>query len=248
MISYLCDNTFEGLLTAFYFAYKEKQDCRVLSGRTYQNTLGETLVDVLTDYNIYSKMESYICERCGSDNLMNMYKAYLGEDPGVADLIFRYFKIALNMKDETIFMHADPTVQPVLKIAHRVTMEAHKMQGFIRFKKLEDDLMYSSYSPSSNTTPLVAPHFVDRMNSYNWIIHDTIRNVFAVYNKKECIIGHTTPGVISIPVDIDADFEELWRSYTVHVAIKERLNLKLQMSFMPKKYWHFLTEMNSKKL
>ena len=245
MISYLCDTSFEGLLTAIYFAYNEKNECRVLSGSAYQNTLGETLVDITTNNYIYSKMESYICERCGSENLMIMYKAYWGEAPGGADLIFRYFKTALKMKNETMLMHADPSVQPVLKIAHRVTMEAHKMQGFIRFIKLEDDLMYSSYAPSSNTTALVAPHFVERMTSYNWIIHDTIRNVFAVYNKKECIIGHSVPANLPVLTDIEADFEDLWRSYTVHVAIKERLNLKLQMNFMPKKYWHFLTEKNS---
>ena len=176
MISYLCDTTFEGLLTAIYFAYKEKQDCRVLSGRTYQNTLGETLVEVKTDYSLFHKMEAYISERCGVDNLMNMYKAYLGEDPGVADMIFRYFRTALKMKAETYFMHADPTVQPILKIARRVSMEGNKMGGFIRFKKLENDLMYAGYTPTSNVTPLVAPHFTDRMGEYNWIIHDTRRN------------------------------------------------------------------------
>ncbi len=244
MISYLCDTSFEGLLTAIYFAYNEKNECQILSGSTYQNTLGETLVEVVTDYELYRKMESYISKRCGVENLMNMYKAFLGEDPGVADLVFRYFKTAMKMKLETIYMHAEPTVLPVLKIANRVSMEGLKMQGFIRFKKLEGDLMYAGYSPTSNVTALVAPHFADRMNSYNWIIHDTIRNVFAVYNKKECIIGHSAPSNLPDIIDIDADFEDLWRSYTVHVAIKERLNLKLQMNFMPKKYWNFLTEKN----
>ena len=244
MISYLCDTSFEGLLTALYFAYREKQECRVLSGSAYQNAIGETLVKVNTDNTLYHKMESYIASHCGVENLMNMYRAYLGEDPGIADLVFRYFKVAMKMKNETILMHADPLVQPILKISRRVSMEGHKMQGFIRFKKLDNDLMYAGYSPSSNVTPLVAPHFTDRMNTFNWIIHDTRRNIFAVYNKRECVIGHSVPGKFPELVDIDADFEDLWRSYTVHVAIKERLNLKLQMHFMPKKYWHFLTEKN----
>lgn len=244
MISYQCDTTFEGLLTALYFAYKEHQECRILSGSSYQNAIGETLVEVDTDYGIYGKMETYISKHCGTENLISMYKAYLGEDPGVADLIFRYFKTAMKMKEKTVFMHADATVHPVLKIANRVAMEGHKMLGFIRFKKLEGDLMYAGYTPSSNVTPLVAPHFADRMNSFNWIIHDTGRNIFAVYNKKECVIGHSLPGQLPKLVDIDADFEGLWRSYAVHATIEERLNLKLQMNFMPKKYWHFLTEKN----
>ncbi len=244
MISYQCDTSFEGLLTALYFAYKERQECRVLSGYSYQNAIGETLVGIDTDYSLYHKMESYIADNCGVENLINMYRAYLGEDPGIADMVFRYFKIAMKMKKETPLMHADPNVSPVLKISRRVGMESCKMHGFIRFKKLEDDLLYAGYAPTSNITPLVAPHFADRMNSFNWIIHDTKRNIFAVYNKKECVIGHSVPGKLPQLVDIDADFEDLWRSYTVHVAIKERLNLKLQMHFMPKKYWHFLTEKN----
>ena len=116
MISYLCDSSFEGLLTAIYFAYKETNECRVLSGNTYQNTLDETLVEVNTDYDIYSKMETYISERCTVDSLMCMYKAYLGEDSGIADSIFRFFKIAMQKKEETMFMHSHPDVMPVLNI------------------------------------------------------------------------------------------------------------------------------------
>lgn len=242
MISYLCDTSFEGLLTAIYFAYKEKLECRVLSGSNFQNAMGETLVEVETDLELYSKMESYIADHCGVENLMNMYRAYLGEDPNIADIIFRYFITAMKMKTETPLMHAEPNVAPVLKIARRVAMEGHKMQGFVRFKKIDNDMMYAAYTPSSNVTPLIAPHFADRMNSYNWIIHDTSRNIFAVYNKQECIIGHSVPKNLPDLIDIEADFEDLWRSYTVHVAIKERMNLKLQMNFMPRKYWHFLTE------
>ncbi|MDX1358149.1 MAG: TIGR03915 family putative DNA repair protein [Clostridia bacterium] len=246
MISYQCDTSFEGLLTAIYFAYKEKQDCRVLSGDSYQNAIGETMVAVDTDYGIYGKMETYIAKHCGTQNLMNMYRAYLGEDTGIADLIFRYFQVAMKMKNQTSMMHAHPDVSPILKISRRVSMESCKMSGFIRFKRLDEDLLYAGYAPTSNVTPLVAPHFAERMNSYNWIIHDTTRDIFAVYNGKDCIIGHSIPQGLTNIVDIDRDFADLWRSYTVHVAIKERMNLKLQMHFMPKKYWNFLTEMNGK--
>jgi len=57
-------------------------------------------------------------------------------------------------------------------------------------------------------------------------------------------VGRTVPRNLPVLRDIDADYEELWKSYTKSVAIKERRNLRLQMSFMPKKYWKFLTEMN----
>ena len=41
-------------------------------------------------------------------------------------------------------------------------------------------------------------------------------------------------------------FQALWKNYFQTIAIKERENLKLQMKFVPKKYWKYITEMESK--
>jgi len=244
MITYIYDSSFEGLLTAIYFAYKEEEECRVVSGSFHQLELGDMPVYVESDPELYSKMENYIAGRCGIENLMSMYRAFLGELPDISDAIFRFFKVAMKKGLEAQYMHANPDVLPVLNAEKTVARESQKMLGFIRFKKIADDTLYSSYQPTSNTTPLVAKHFSERMNSYKWIIHDTVRGVYAVYNGSECIVGKTVPRNLPVLRDIDADYEELWKSYTKSVAIKERRNLRLQMSFMPKKYWKFLTEMN----
>ncbi|HPJ21885.1 MAG TPA: TIGR03915 family putative DNA repair protein [Clostridia bacterium] len=245
MIIYICDSTFEGLMTAIYFAYKEKAECKVVSGETYQMSIGDTTVHVETDLQIFSQMENYIAGTCGIENLMTMYRAYLGELPDISNQIFAFFKVAIKNKLNTQYMHADPRVFPVLAAEKTTARESHKMLGFIRFKKIADDMLYAPYQPTSNVTPLVAKHFADRMNSYRWIIHDTVRGVYAVYNGEKCMVGCRAPDNLPILVDIDRDYEELWTSYTKSVAIEERRNLRLQMSFMPKKYWKFITEMHN---
>ncbi|MBN2558341.1 MAG: TIGR03915 family putative DNA repair protein [Clostridia bacterium] len=242
MITFLCDSSFEGLLTAVYFAHREDPPRRVVSGASFQTSIGETLVPVETDYELYGKMESYISSRCGVDCLMAMYRAYLSGLPGIEDAVFRFFRVALVKKEETPYMHLHPDVAPVLEAQRTVSRESHKMLGFIRFRRIAENLLYAAYSPTANVTPLVAPHFADRMNSYSWIIHDVTRDIFAVYNGKECVIGHSVPGRLPPVADIDADYEDLWRAYFDHVAIAERRNLRLQMSLMPKKYWKYLTE------
>ena len=40
--------------------------------------------------------------------------------------------------------------------------------------------------------------------------------------------------------------EELWRVFFQTIAIKERKNLRCQQSFMPKKYWQDMLEMEDK--
>jgi probable DNA metabolism protein len=244
MITYIHDSSFEGLLTAIYFAYKEKAECRIASGSFHQMVLGDTPVFVETDSDIFYRMENYIAGRCGIENLMSMYRAYLGELPEISNQIFEFFKVALKNGLQTQYMHADPRVLPVLNAEKTTARESHKMLGFIRFKKIAEDMLYAPYQPTSNVTPLVAKHFAERMNSYKWIIHDTVRGVYAIYNGKSCLIGSCVPDGLPAFSDIDHDYEELWTSYTKSIAIKERRNLRLQMSFMPKKYWGFITEMH----
>ena len=41
----------------------------------------------------------------------------------------------------------------------------------------------------------------------------------------------------------EAVYQKLWKGYFKNIAIKERENKRLQMQFMPKKYWKFLKEM-----
>lgn len=242
MISYICDDSFEGLLTAIYYAYKNPAHSEILSGKTFQLSLTQNFISIETDFSIYSKMESFISSHCGVDCLMIIYKAYLSEEPKIAEKIHRFFRIAIKKREETLFMHVHPSVLPVLNAQKKVSRESHRMLGFIRFKKIDTDLLYAGYTPTSNVTPLVAPHFTDRMNSFNWIIHDLTRDIYAIYNKKDCIIGSFLSPSLPSLTDIDADYKVLWQTYSEYATIKERTNLKLQMSHMPKKYWNFLIE------
>lgn len=243
MILFVCDATFEGLLTALYFAYKEKKPCRIESGDSIQYPLTGTIVRVDTDYGISGKMEEYISIRCGTECIMTMYKAYLGGRPETPDALLRFFKVAMIRRESTLLMHAHPDVADVLEEKKRVSRESHRMLGFIRFKRIGENLLYAKYSPDSNITPLVAPHFADRMNACRWIIHDVRRDVFAVYNGRDCVVGeYAKAGSLGDLRDMDPDYESLWKAYTKHAAIPGRKNLRLQMSLMPKKYWNFLVE------
>lgn len=42
--------------------------------------------------------------------------------------------------------------------------------------------------------------------------------------------------------DEEKKYEELWSTFFKTIAIKERTNKRLQMQYMPKKYWKDLVE------
>ena len=41
----------------------------------------------------------------------------------------------------------------------------------------------------------------------------------------------------------ESNFQVLWKTFFNTISIKERQNARLQMQFMPKKYWQDLVEM-----
>ena len=80
----------------------------------------------------------------------------------------------------------------------------------------------------------------------NWIIYDDIRKKALVHRyKSETIVvsGEELDRVID-QIDIDDDYEELWKVFFDAIAIEERRNEKCQMSHVPKWYRKHMNEFN----
>jgi probable DNA metabolism protein len=56
--------------------------------------------------------------------------------------------------------------------------------------------------------------------------------------------GTATPGA-PLPSARERSVQDLWRTYHRRIAIATRVNLELQRKFMPRKYWRYLTEMQT---
>lgn len=69
----------------------------------------------------------------------------------------------------------------------------------------------------------------------------------AYYDGKRVTIVRVESLKTDIAYSQDEEgFRQLWRDYYRHMAIRERNNPTTQRSFLPKKYWAYLTEMGGK--
>lgn len=117
------------------------------------------------------------------------------------------------------------------------------LNGLLRFIEIGDNLFYASIHPDNNIIENLGQHFIRRLPSQNFIIHDKNRNIAFLYNTKEYKIIDST--LLTIP-DIskkEKKYQELWSAFFKTIAIKERTNSRLQMQYMPKKYWEDLVEL-----
>lgn len=117
------------------------------------------------------------------------------------------------------------------------------LNGLLRFIEIGDNLFYASIHPDNNIIENLGQHFIRRLPTQNFIIHDKNRNIAFLYNTKEYKIIDSTLLTIPDISEKEKKYQELWSAFFKTIAIKERTNSRLQMQYMPKKYWKDLVEL-----
>lgn len=243
MLQYIYDGSFDGLLTAIYEAYYRRQipDNMLSEDSLQQNFLIEKVyieTDEEKSGKVYASIEAKISEHA----LKNCFYVFLSERPDRGTMIYKYLRLGWKIGEEIDKNLSDNAVLTVHKICQQVTKEVHRMLGLIRFSQLNNGAYYSQIEPDNDIVGLMAPHFAERMSDEYWIIHDVKRNIGVMYNKKEWIIRDLNIKGEIIFCDEEKDYQKLWKEYFNTIAIKNKINLKLQKQHMPIRYWKHLVE------
>jgi probable DNA metabolism protein len=145
-------------------------------------------------------------------------------------------------------MHGHPTVLAIEKLSQKVSYEAHRMLGFVRFQHQTAHFYYAEIAPDHCILPLITTHFKTRMADQDWVIHDSKRHIAAVYSSKrqQCVLTSFSNEQLQHCTLSDSEkiFASLWSNYHKTLAISERTNNRLQRQFVPMRYRQHLTEFN----
>lgn len=243
MIYYVYDGTFDGLLTSIYEAYyrHENPDDIVSEDRLDENFLIQK-VYITTDKDKSSKVYHSIEEKISLEALRRVFYAYLSELPKSGIIILNYLKIGYKLGRAVDDNLAHDAVLNMDKINYKVSSERHRFLGILRFKMLDNGVLYADLEPEYNIIGMIAPHFANRLSNENFVIHDLKRNIGVFYNKREWIIRDFEIGDNVIIREDEEEYQELWRAYYKHISIESRKNLRLKKNNMPMKYWKHLVE------
>lgn len=238
---YITDGTFEGILTAVFEAYRNREEPCIVTGEYYQTIIDSGTRIIETDMEKSDRVYRSIVEKMSHEVLELIYKAWLSEYPDIGTAIYKYIKIGLQIGRNVASFIQNPDVQLLNDLSMKVSKEVHLFTGILRFIKLKNGIYYARIEPDNNIVMLIADHFAERLSDQPWIIHDAKRNFSALFDTGQVV--YTTENII-IPADYKADmeFEILWKKYFKSIAIESRINPRLQRSFMPVRYWRNLTE------
>lgn len=244
------DKSFEGLLAAVFDAFTMKSFPRELYGDGDVLPLTATAVHrVEITPEKPRRVFAALQKKLSPHALSGLLYAWLSELPGSDATLFSYICKVLRAQKFIENDMADPEVWEVLRLRRKVSKEADRFFGFVRFQKSREDVYFAAIAPKYNVIPLLLGHFADRFHDQRWIIYDLARH-YGIMHKdgkfEEVFLDERRLDKGFLREEFLAEgemlLEDLWRAYFDSAAIQERKNLKLQRNFMPQRFWRYLTE------
>ena len=245
MIDYLYDETFDGLLTCIYHHYYQEKASGIYSKNTYQPSLLTSSQEVISEEILAKKVSEAILKKETYATLYCIYCVFLSCHPEKENLILAYLKRAFKEGASINSHHGDPLVHEMQKWQRKVSHEAHRFTGLLRFSSL-DGVLYGALEPDHDILPILANHFIDRYKHEKLIIHDKKRQKALIAQNGQWYMSDVTDQWKNIQSQ-DHVYQSLWMLYFDSIAIEERTNLRLQMQFVPKKYRKNILEFDLRK-
>ena len=140
-----------------------------------------------------------------------------------------------------------PYMQTLYAIERNFTNESHFFIEILRFEELENGTLFGRINPKSEVLPYLADHFADRFAGEQWVIADTVHRTVLLHkaNYKTVYLSMDEVDMDELALTYSEDekqLQKLWKLFVDTIAIKERVNPKLQRQMLPLRFRKYMKE------
>lgn len=248
---YQCEDTLEGIFTAIYRIYEDKHHAfETRISLVEENLLFAEYIRVKTDKERAIKVMRTCQQKFGEKDYFGLCMALSTGDLEKAQAVYKTIAYGLEIKPAQghLFDHlTDDYVLKTFKLSSTACREAHHWVGFLRFRELENGILYAVVAPKNHIMNNLMEHFSDRFPSENFAIFDEKRKIFGIHPYRGqwfLATGEELEGRFrEVPYsDAEEKYAELFRHFCKSITIKERANPKLQMNMLPLYFRDYMTE------
>ena len=145
----------------------------------------DEIEEQITNYEHSDRIFNGIIKSISYDTLYNSYYAFLSNTQNKEINIVKYLLNGFVIGPKIDTMLSIDFVFAVHSMRKKMLHEAHKFKGLLRFIQIKENLFYASIHPDNNIAENLGHHFINRLPTQNFIIHDKNRNIAFLYNTKE---------------------------------------------------------------
>lgn len=253
---YVCDGSFDGILTAVFEAFELKEfHVQLVYESFYQLNLLDQVTHIISDTEKAQRVWKGLRKKLPADWQNKFYYSFLSEQAVIGNHLFQFAIYVFQNTAPVYQNYGNDHVITLAQMAKSVSRERHRMKAFIRFEKTLDGMFYQKIAPDFNVLPLIGTHFKNRYADQQWLIYDEVRHYGIFYNLhtvEEVTFDFNpqpdesvTESEALVPVIHDAQeglYAQLWKDYFKSTNIPARKNMKLHLQHVPRRYWRYLTE------
>ena len=243
-IAYLYDGSFEGLLCCVYESYYAKElPTMIFQHDEAQETLFP-VKEIITDRTAAQKVQNSIAASISKEALRLVRLCYFSHMPQRELTVLQFLRMGYKIGPPVVNMLSHDTVRAITKGAQNVLSEGHFYKEFLRFSEYNGTLV-AVIEPKNFVLPITSPHFCDRFPSEQFLIYDKTHKCAFVYQNGEKAIVPLEHLELPQADVAEKQYRALWKTFYHTIAIEGRINPKLRMGNMPKRYWSHMTEFMS---
>ncbi|MDE6387412.1 MAG: TIGR03915 family putative DNA repair protein [Lachnospiraceae bacterium] len=256
----ICEDSLEGIFTAVYDAYALREGHEHLHVQVGEDDNYRLFAEYLysqPDLDKTDKVVRTLKRRVGDEVYGTICRAAASYDKAKGDAVYHTIVDGITGRNgsggngrRTMENLRNPYVLKTFELARRTANEVHHEVEFIRFKELQQDILYAKIGPENNVVPFLMPHFADRLSVESFMIHDEKRDLFGVHPaKKEWYLVSGVEGFEEESLvwsDNELKVQELFTLFHKTIAIAERKNSRLQQQMLPLRFQEYMVEFGQK--
>lgn len=244
MFVYQCEDSLSGIFTAIYNVYEDRRSREeVRLDLTEELLLFAEYCRVVPNEEKTKKVIRTLRERFGEEDYEKLCFALSAQNEEKAQWVYQTVARGLRCRIPAGHLFdnlADRFVADTFSLWRAANNEFLHLRGFIRFRELENGVMYAEISPKNNILVFLMPHFADRFPQENFLLHDYGRGLAGVhpagggwYAAHMEERGKREKLVLS---ESELQYQELFRRFCGKIAIRERENASLQRNMLPLRF------------
>ncbi len=259
MYIFICEDSIDGIFTGVYDAWASRYGHANVSLTTQapdNYSLFHEYIYIETDLEKSAKVARTLRNRMNAESYQELCQAALASESfsnrkhaiDKADALYKTIVLALSLPDSSkVFNYlGEPYVNRVFQLSLSTGNEAHHLLGFLRFQELENGVLFSRIHPKNHVLPYLGEHFSDRLPQDHFMIYDENRRLAALHPKGKSFFITGTEDLdleqLKRLSPQELEYQKLWCRFFDSIAIKARINPKLQNQNLPKRFRHDIVE------
>ncbi len=238
----ICEDSLEGVFTGIYNAYLMKKPhsrIHICVGAQENYRLFAVYEDCPAQENKAAKVAGTILREFGQEAYLSICRALASAEADKGEAVYKAVVTGFSMRRRRELMGnlADPYVRRVFELARFTANEAHYHVEFLRFRELQNGILYAPIGPKNNLITFIVPHFADRLPLENFVIHDDVRDILAVHPRgRDWFLTSLQDGMELNNHCFsrgEEEYSELFYHFFHTIAIEERRSYELQRGMLP---------------